>query len=75
MYMANETLIVPIDSETREELDMIAFAQDRNRSYVVNEAIRAYLHHWRLERIDQGLRDADEGRFLPEAVMKGRSLA
>jgi predicted transcriptional regulator len=70
--MASETLTVRIDPEMKKELDSIAAAQDRDRSYIVKEAIRAYVefHHWELEHVRQGLRDADEGRFVPDAVMK-----
>jgi predicted transcriptional regulator len=71
-YMANETLTVRIEASMREELDAIAAAQDRDRSYIVKEAIRTYvdLHHWQLEHIRQGIRDLDEGRIIPEAAMK-----
>ena len=70
--MANATITVRIEPQMREALDAIATAQDRDRSYIVKDAIRAYLefHQWQLERIEQGLREADEGRFVPDAVMK-----
>ena len=52
----------------RRQLDALAEALDRDRSYVVNEALQAYLntHRWQLEHIKQGIREADAGNFVDE---------
>ena len=44
--------------ETRKALDAIAEALDRDKSYVVNDALAAYVetHRWQAEHIRQGLR-------------------
>ena len=70
--MTKETMTVRIPSATREALDALAAAIDRDRSYVVNEALSAYLelHRWHLEHIRQGLREAQEGRFVSDARVK-----
>ncbi len=70
--MAKETMTVRIPSETREALDAVAAAIDRDRSYVVNEALSTYLelHRWRLDHISQGLREAKAGRFASDAQVK-----
>ncbi len=70
--MASETLTIRIDSEIRDRLDAVAAAQDRDRTYVVREALRAYLehYHWQTEHMKQGMRDADEGRFASEAEVR-----
>ena len=67
--MAKETLTVRIAAGTREELDALAVALDRDRSYLVNEALSSYLetHRWQVEHIRQGLREAKAGKFVPEA--------
>jgi len=66
--MPKETLTVRIEPETRRALDAIAEALDRDRSYVVNDALSAYVetHRWQAEHIRQGLREAEAGKFVPE---------
>lgn len=67
--MSRETLTVRVESDTRKALDGIAEALDRDRSYVVNEALDAYIevHHWQIDHIQQGLREAKAGKFTPPA--------
>ena len=72
-YMIKETLTVRVEPETRDALDAIAAALDRDRSYVVNQALAAYVetHRWQVEHIQQGLREANAGRFAsPSTVSK-----
>ena len=66
--MAAETLTVRIDAKMRETIDEIAASQDRDRSYIVKEALRAYLdfYQWQTEHFKKGMRAADEGRFASE---------
>jgi predicted transcriptional regulator len=68
--MKSRIMSVRVDESTRAELDAIAAAQDRDRTYVVNEALAAYLemHRWQIEHIRQGLREAEAGKFVPEAA-------
>ena len=49
-------------------LDAIADALDRDRSYILNEAISAYLeiYRWQMEHIKEGLKQADAGEFASE---------
>lgn len=49
-------------------LDTIATALDRDRSYVLNEAINAYLelYRWQHTHIKEGLRQANAGEFATE---------
>lgn len=49
-------------------LDTLAASLDRDRSYVLNEALTAYveLYRWQMEHIKEGLRQADEGEFAPD---------
>ena len=64
--MANKTTITfRIDPEKRSALDEIAAATDRDRSYILNEAIDAYLevHRWQLDHIQEGIQQADAGEF------------
>jgi predicted transcriptional regulator len=70
--MPRETISFRLDSEKREALDAVASALDQDRSYIINEAIEAYLdiHRWQLTHIREGLRQADAGEFATESEMK-----
>ena len=67
--MPKETMTVRIAPGTRKALDSIAAGLDRDRSYVVNAALAAYIetHHWQIEHIQQGLREAEAGEFASES--------
>lgn len=56
------------DAGKVESLDALATALDRDRSYVLNEAISAYLefYQWQMKHIKEGLRQADAGEFAAD---------
>ena len=66
--MAKENITFRIDSEKRSALEAIAAGMERDRSYVLNEAINLYLemHQWQMEEISQGIIEADAGDFATE---------
>ncbi len=68
-FMAKETMTVRLEPETRDALDAIAATLDRDRSYVVNQALAAYVetHRWQVEHIQKGLREANAGKFVSQA--------
>jgi predicted transcriptional regulator len=70
--MSRETVSFRLESEKRKALDAVASALDRDRTYIINEAIEAYLdlQRWQMEHIREGLRQADAGEFATEAEMK-----
>jgi len=59
--MSKETITFRLDAEKRAALDEIADGLDRDRSYILNEAIDLYLevHRWQVEHILEGARQAD----------------
>ena len=65
-------MTVRIDEQLRASLETIAVALDRDKSYVVNEALKGdvELHEWQLKEIEEGLRQADAGAFVPEAEVE-----
>jgi len=65
-------MTVRVEEETREALDTIAAALDRDRSYVVNEALASFIetHRWQVAHIRQGLREAEAGEFASDARVK-----
>lgn len=63
---APKTVTFRIDSEKVEKLDAYAAQDERDRSYLVNEAISRYLEarDFQVERINQGIRQADAGHLI-----------
>lgn len=57
-----------MSDKDRKALDRIAKAQNRDRSFIINEAVRNYLElqEWQVAKIKQGLREADAGKFVSE---------
>ena len=65
--MSNEkTISFRADAEKIEELDSLAAAQDRPRSYLINEAITNYieLHSYQDALVRKGLEEARKGRVV-----------
>jgi len=62
------------EEEIRNDLDRLAESLDRNRNWVINEAISAYidLHRWQMKHIEQGARDIEEGRSHSTAEIRAR---
>jgi predicted transcriptional regulator len=63
-----ENVSVRLEPAKREALDRLAESLDRDRSYLINEAVDAYLeaHAWQVEEIEAGLKDAEEGNFASD---------
>ena len=69
--MGTEAFSVRADSKKVKQLDRIAKQQDRSRNYLVNQAIDQLLelHAWQSERVREGIKAADKGRFAIDADM------
>jgi len=74
--MARETITIRVRPQVRQALDAIAATLDRDRTYVVNQALEVYidLHQWQIDHIRLGLRAANAGKFATEAEVK-RTIA
>lgn len=61
-----------INSEKKAALDVIAAGQDRDRSYIINEAVDRYLevYGWQIAHIKQGLDQANKGEFATDEEVK-----
>jgi len=59
-------------SDAVDTLDALAESLDRDRSYVLNEAVEHYLelNEYHIKLIKKGLRAAERGDFVPDAEMK-----
>lgn len=72
--MKRDSITFRIDPAKREALDALAEQMDRDRSYLLNQAVDLYLevHRWQVEHITEGLRQADGGEFAGEAEAEER---
>jgi predicted transcriptional regulator len=71
--MSLKTITFRVPEERLQVLDSIAEAQQRDRSFVLNEAVAQYLslQHYHRELIEQGLREDDAGDVIEhEAVLE-----
>ena len=63
--MAKLGISLRIDDDKIDELDNLAKAQKRDRSFVINEAIETYLeiNKWQTEHIKASIIQANQGKF------------
>ena len=68
MSKQKETVTFRLDAAKKAALDAIAAGMDRDRSYVLNQAIEAYLdvYRWQVEEIRKGLAEAEAGDFATD---------
>jgi predicted transcriptional regulator len=60
-----------MDEESLEFLDQLARSLDRDRSYLINQAVEHFLdvRRWHLEEIKKAIAEADAGHFAdPDEV-------
>lgn len=69
--MATEAFSVRTDSRKVKLLNKLAKQEDRSRNYIVNQAIDQLLElrAWQDKRVEDGIKAADEGRFVSEVEM------
>ena len=70
--MKKHTVSFRLDADKVSALDTLAEAQDRDRTYLLNEAVAAYLdvQQWQIEQIHKSLRQADAGEGIPHSKLK-----
>ncbi len=66
------TFTVRVAQKKKEDLERIAKGLDRDRSFIVNEAIDSYLalQDWQHNHIVRGLNDADGRKFATNTETK-----
>ena len=69
--MSRGTVTARLAEETAERLDRLAAATKRSRSWLVEQAVAAYLDDqaWQVEAIREGLAQADAGEFADDAAV------
>jgi predicted transcriptional regulator len=67
-----KTISFRMPAEKVETLDALAETLDRDRTYLLNEAVERYLelNEYHIKLIEKGLRAAEAGDFVPQAAMK-----
>lgn len=67
--MDTAVLTLRVPAEVKEQLDKLANATHRSKSWLAGEAIRQYLdlEAWQIGEISQALNEADTGDFATDA--------
>jgi predicted transcriptional regulator len=70
--MEKVNVTVRLEKETVEFLDTLGKSLDRDRSYLIKEAVESYisLHRWQIEEIHKALAEAKAGDFVSDAEME-----
>jgi predicted transcriptional regulator len=66
LYIMDKTVSFRTDSKKVKSLDALASIQDRDRSYLLNQAVDNYLdlQQYHIELIEKGIRQADAGDLV-----------
>lgn len=70
--MDKQTISFRIEPEKLDALDSLADVLDRDRTYLLNEAVTAYLEvqQWQIEQIEKSLGQADAGKLVPHRKVR-----
>jgi predicted transcriptional regulator len=70
--MEKQTVSFRLESEKVSALDALANSLDRDRTYLLSEAVQAYLdtQQWQLEQIRAGIAEADAGKVVDHRRVK-----
>jgi predicted transcriptional regulator len=70
--MEKVNVTVRLDKDSIEFLDTLAKSYDRDRSYLIKEAVASYisLHRWQIEEINKAIAEADACDFASEEEVK-----
>ena len=69
-----EPVTLRLDAATRKRLDRLAKATERSRAALAADALRQYieLNEWQIAAIQEGVREANKGRFIDHARLKAK---
>lgn len=70
--MEKINVTIRMDAEEVAFLDKLAGITDRDRSYLIKQAVSEYiaLQRWQVEEIEKALQEADAGKFATEKEVK-----
>jgi predicted transcriptional regulator len=63
-----------LDAAIRKRLDRLSKVTERSRAALAAEAVRQFveLNEWQIAAIEEGVREADRGRFIDHARLKAK---
>jgi predicted transcriptional regulator len=72
--MGKESFSLRLPDDVKNKLELIAEATGRTKSFVAIEAISNYcdLQAWQINAIKEGLKQADEGKFINHEELKAK---
>jgi predicted transcriptional regulator len=75
MSMPLKTITFRLPEEKLQALDTVAKGQQRDRSFVINEAVTQYLslHEYHRELIEEGIRQADAGEVIEHQALMSKA--
>lgn len=67
--MEKVSVTCKLNEDDVEFLDKLAESSDRDRSYLIRQAVGEFiaLHKWQLEDIDRAIGEADRGEFASDS--------
>jgi predicted transcriptional regulator len=70
--MDKQTVSFRLESQKVAALDSLAAAMDRDRTYLLGEAVKTYLEtqQWHLDEIEAGIAEADAGHVIDHRKVK-----
>jgi RHH-type transcriptional regulator, rel operon repressor / antitoxin RelB len=68
----SKVMTLRLEPKLRKQLDGLAKAQRRSRSFIAAEAIREYVavNEWQIEEIRKGLAEAEQGQFASKEEVR-----
>ena len=63
------TMTIRLNTDLKQQLDQLAKATNRSKSYLAVEALRDFVevNQWQIQEITDALKEADDGDFASEA--------
>ena len=63
------TITIRLDHKLKQQLDQLAKATSRSKSFLAVEALRDFVdnNQWQIQEITDALKEADDGDFASEA--------
>ncbi|MGL6076764.1 MAG: CopG family ribbon-helix-helix protein [Fimbriiglobus sp.] len=70
--MTLHSVTVRLPEQDIQFLDSLGKVHDRNRSYLIKEAVEQYIvsRKWQIEEIERAIVEADAGNFVPDEEMQ-----
>ena len=70
--MKADTISARLDPETAKKLELLVKATARSKSYLVAEAIEAYVEEqaWQIGAIREGIKEADKCKFATDKEVR-----